>query len=169
MMVVFLSYPVKKTTYEDRQRIQDAMEANYDAVTGAGTYNGYMSNHDESWSDSLYYLGQSLQYIDGADVVLVHPDWMKDFGCRKEAELAVSYNKKVVFLDELMWELFDFIHREVKKPTVLAKIMKLCDERSIWTKELFAKIDISELEKVKGMGPITVRTLKDLQQKIQTS
>lgn len=167
MTTVFLSYPVKKTTYEDRQRIQDAMEANYDAVTG--TRNDYRSNHDESWSDSLYYLGQSLQYIDTSDVVLVHPDWMKDFGCRKEAELAASYNKKVFYLDEPMWELFDLIRREVKKPTVLAKIIKLCDERSIWTKELFAKIDISELEKVKGMGPITIRTLKDLQQKIQTS
>lgn len=165
MAVVFLSYPVKKTTYEDRQHIQDAMEANYDAVSG--TCNGYMSNHDESWSDSLYYLGQSLQYIDGADVVLVHPDWLKEYGCRKEAELAESYNKKVFYLEESMWELFDWIRREVKKPTVLAKIMKLCDERSIWTKELFAKIDISELEKVKGMGPITIRTLKDLQQKIR--
>lgn len=165
MAVVFLSYPVKKTTYEDRKRIHYAMEANYDAVSG--TRNGYMSNHDESWSDSLYYLGQSLQYIDDADVVLVHPDFLKDFGCRKEAELALSYNKKVFYLDESMWELFDWIRREVKKPTVLAKIMKLCDERCIWTKELFAKIDISELEKVKGMGPITVRTLKDLQQKIR--
>ena len=167
MTMVFLSYPVKKTTENDRQRIQDAMEANYDAVTG--TLNGYRTNHDESWSDSLYYLGQSLQYIDRSDVVLVHPDFIKDFGCRKEAELAESYNKKVFYLDESMWELFDWIRREVKKPTVLAKIMKLCDERSIWTKELFAKIDISELEKVKGMGPITVRTIKDLQQKIQTS
>lgn len=167
MATVFLSYPTRDITEEDRQRIWDAMMSNYDAVTGE--HNLYATTHDNLWSDSLYYLGESLQHIDRADVVLVHPDWLKDFGCKKEAELAESYNKKVVYLDELRWNLIDWISAEVKKPTVLAKIMKLCDERCIWTKEIFAKIDISELEKVKGMGPITVRTLKDLQQKIQTS
>lgn len=167
MATVFLSYPSKNITEDDRQRIWDAMMANYDAVNGE--HNTYTTTHDDLWTDSLYYLAESLQHIDRADVVLVHPDWLKDFGCKKEAELAESYNKKVVYLDELRWNLIDWISREVKKPTVRSKIIKLCDERCIWTKEFFAKIYISELEDVKGMGPITVRTLKDLQQKIQTS
>ena len=167
MATVFLSYPSKNITEDDRQRIWDAMMSNYDAVTGE--HNLYSTTHDNLWIDSLYYLAESLQYIDKADVVLVHPDWLKEYGCRKEAEIAWNYNKKVFYLDDSRWDLIDWISDRVNKITVRAKIIKLCDERSIWTKELFAKIDISELEKVKGMGPITVRTIKDLQQKIQTS
>lgn len=165
MAVVFLSYPMNGKTYDEITSMYKAMVMNYDAVTG--TWNSYIFYPETKDTNSLSFLAETLQCMDKADVVLIHPYWLKEYHCKAEARLAEVYNKKVVYLDESMWELFDWIHREVKKPTVLAKIMKLCDERSIWTKEYFAKIDISELEKVKGMGPITIRTLKDLQQKIR--
>ena len=167
MAVVFLSYPMNGKTYDEITSIYNAMETNYNAVTG--TTNSYIFYPETKNTNSLSSLAESLRCMDKADVVIVHPDWLKEYHCKAEAHLAEVYGKTVFYLDESMWELFDLIRREVKKPTVLAKIIKLCNERSIWTKELFAKIDISELEDVKGVGPITFRTLKDLQQKIQTS
>ena len=167
MAVVFLNYPMNGKTYDKITSMYKAMAMNYDAVTG--TTNSYISYPKTKDTNSLSFLVESLQCMDKANVVAVHPDWLKEYHCKAEAGLAEVYKERVFFFDESRWDLIDWISDRVNKPTVRAKIIKLCDERCIWTKELFAKIDISELEKVKGMGPITVRTLKDLQQKIQTS
>lgn len=167
MAVVFLSYPINGKTYDEITSIYNAMATNYNAVTG--TTNSYIFYPETKNTNSLSSLAESLRCMDKADVVIVHPDWLKEYHCKAEAHLAEVYGKRVFFLDEAYWALIDWISAEVKKPTVRTKIIRLCNEYSIWTKELFAKYDISELEDVKGVGPITFRTLKDLQQKIQTS
>ena len=164
MAVVFLSYPMNGKTEDEMSMMRNAMMTNYDAVTKCT--NAYISNHECNLPSRLECLGEAIKLMGKADIVLFHPDWDKARGCKVENYAAVTYEKGVLYLNETRWDLLDWISAEVKKPTVRAKIINLCDENCIWTKEFFAKIYISVLEEAKGIGPITVRTIKDLQKKL---
>lgn len=165
MAVVFLSYPMNGKTEDEMSMMRNAMMENYDAATKC--LNTYILSHECDCDTPLEYLGESLKFMSKADVVLFHPDWDKARGCKVENYAAVSYSKEALYFNETRWDLLDWIHAEVKKPTVRSRIEAFCDSHCIWTKALFAKIYISVLEEAKGIGPITVRTIKDLQKKLR--
>ena len=164
MAVVFLSYPMNGKTEDEMSMMRNAMMENYDAVTKCT--NTYISNHECSLSTRLECLGEAIKLMSKADIVLFHPDWDKARGCKVENYAAVTYGKGVLYLNETRWVLLDWIHANVKKPTVRSRIETICDNHLIWTKDLFMETDISEFEHDKNIGSIIIRTFKDLQKKL---
>lgn len=165
MAVVFLSYPMNGKTEDEMSMMRNAMMENYDAVTKCT--NTYISNHECSHSTRLECLGEAIKLMSKADIVLFHPDWDKARGCKVENYAAVSYGKNTLYFNETRWDLLDWIHANVKKPTVRSRIETICDNHLIWTKALFMETDISEFEHDKNIGSITIRTFRDLQKKLR--
>lgn len=47
----------------------------------------------------LIYISKSIELLDQADIVLVHPDWIFSRGCKLEVDAALMYRKKhVIFM-----------------------------------------------------------------------
>ena len=164
MAVVFLSYPMNGMSEDWMSMMRDGMMKNYDAVTKCT--NTYISNHECNLPSRLECLGEAIQLMSKADIVLFHPDWDKARGCKVENCAAVSYGKETLYFNETRWDLLDWIAANVKKPTVRSRIETICDNHLIWTKDFFMKTDISEFEHDKNIGSITIRTFKDLQKKL---
>lgn len=164
MAVVFLSYPMNGMSEDWMSMMRDGMKKNYDAVTKCT--NTYIHSHECDCDTPLEYLGESLKFMSKADIVLFHPDWDKARGCKVENYAAVNYGKETLYFNETRWDLFDWIHANVKKPTVRSRIETICDNHFIWTKALFMKTNISEFEHDRNIGSITIRTFEDLQKKL---
>ena len=165
MAVVFLSYPMNGKTEDEMSTMRNAMMENYDAVTKCT--NTYILSHECNFNTPLEYLGESIKFMSKADVVLFHPDWDKARGCKVENYAAVTYEKGVLYLNETRWDLLDWIHANVKKPSVRSRIETICDNHLIWTTALFMETNISEFEHDRNIGSITIRTFKDLQKKLR--
>ena len=47
----------------------------------------------------LVYISKSIELLDQADIVLVHPDWVFSRGCKVEVDCALMYGiKHVIFM-----------------------------------------------------------------------
>lgn len=165
MAVVFLSYPMNGKTEDEMSTMRRGMAKNYDAITGCA--NTYILSHECNFNTPLEYLGESIKLMSNANVVLFHPDWDKARGCKVENYAAVNYGKNTLYFNETRWDLFDWIHANVKKPTVRSRIETICDNHLIWTKALFMETNISEFEHDRNIGSITIRTFRDLQKKLR--
>lgn len=97
-MKLFLSHPM---TGKNRQEI---LKMRCDMLEWAYKNLGPDLELIDSYLDlgdvgPLIYISKSIELLDQADIVLVHPDWIFSRGCKVEVDCALMYRKKhVIFL-----------------------------------------------------------------------
>ena len=97
-MKLFLSHPM---TGKNRQEIFQLRCEMLEWI-----YERYGANFEliDSYLDlgdvgPLIYISKSIEQLDQADVVLVHPDWIFSRGCKLEVDAALMYGiKHVIFM-----------------------------------------------------------------------
>ena len=97
-MKLFLSHPmtgknrqeILKLRCEMLEWIYERYGANFELI------DSYLDLGDVG---PLIYISKSIELLDQADVVLVHPDWIFSRGCKLEVDAALMYgNKHVIFM-----------------------------------------------------------------------
>ena len=97
-MKLFLSHPM---TGKNRQEI---LELRCEMLEWAYEHYGPDLELIDSYLDlgdvgPLIYIAKSIELLDQADIVLVHPDWIFSRGCKIEVDAALMYGKKhVIFM-----------------------------------------------------------------------
>lgn len=97
-MKLFLSHPVTgKSRQEVLQLRCEMLEWAYDIYgPDLELIDSYLDLGDVG---PIIYITKSIELLDQADIVLVHPDWIYSRGCKIEVEVALMYGKKhVVFM-----------------------------------------------------------------------
>lgn len=97
-MKLFLSHPmtgknrqeILKIRCEMLEWIYERYGANFELI------DSYLDLGDVG---PLIYISKSIELLDQADVVLVHPDWIFSRGCKLEVDAALMYGiKHVIFM-----------------------------------------------------------------------
>ena len=97
-MKLFLSHPmtgknrqeILKLRCEMLEWIYERYGANFELI------DSYLDLGDVG---PLIYISKSIELLDQADIVLVHPDWIFSRGCKVEVDCALMYRKKhVIFM-----------------------------------------------------------------------
>lgn len=97
MVKVFISQPMKGRTDDEilaeRQSIIDKLPADAEVI------DSYIKDGDD---DPLKLLGQSLERMADADMVVFAENWHFNRGCKIEHEAAYRYCKKVKYASDLL-------------------------------------------------------------------
>lgn len=95
---LFLSHPMTGKTEEEilKLRTEMVMWAKLTIDNDLELIDSYLDLGDVS---PLVYISKSIELLEQADIVLVHPDWIYSRGCKLEVEAALMYgNKNVIFM-----------------------------------------------------------------------
>ena len=99
-MKIFLSHPMTGMSEEKILQLrEEMMEWAYEHIgPNLDLIDSYLDLGDVS---PLIYISKSIELLDQADVVLVHPDWIFSRGCKVEVDCALLYGKhNVIFMKE---------------------------------------------------------------------
>lgn len=97
-MKLFLSHPMSGKSEEEILQIRKDMYKWISERLGDDLelIDSYLDLGDAS---PLMYIAKSIELLDQADIVLVHPDWVSSRGCRVEVDCALMYKvKHVIFM-----------------------------------------------------------------------
>ena len=98
-MKLFLSHPMTgKSRQEILQLRSEMLEWAYEHYYGPDLelIDTYLDLGDVG---PLIYISKSIELLDQADMVLVHPDWVFSRGCKIEVDCALMYGiKHVIFM-----------------------------------------------------------------------
>ena len=97
-MKIFLSHPMTgKNRQEILQLRSEMLEWAYEHIgPDLVLIDSYLDLGDVG---PLIYISKSIELLDQADVVLVHPDWIFSRGCKVEVDCALLYGKhNVIFM-----------------------------------------------------------------------
>lgn len=108
-MKIFISQPFHQRSEEDimRERQRAINFVDY-RLNGFKTWKDrveieVIDNYNKiapDGADRLWYLGDSIRLMDEADLVVFVPGWTKAKGCRIEHTVALSYEKKIMHIEE---------------------------------------------------------------------
>ena len=97
-MKLFLSHPMTGKSRQERLAIRTEM------LEWAYKHYGPDLELIDTYLDlgdvgPLVYISKSIELLDQADMVLVHPDWVFSRGCKVEVDCALMYGiKHVIFM-----------------------------------------------------------------------
>ena len=97
-MKLFLSHPMTgKSRQEILQLRSEMLEWAYEHYgSDLELIDSYLDLGDVG---PLIYISKSIELLDQADIVLVHPDWIFSRGCKLEVDAALMYGiKHVIFM-----------------------------------------------------------------------
>lgn len=97
-MNIFISQPMQGKTNErireERKDLVKEIEANGDTVLDT-VFEEAPKNVDEA----IWFLAKSIEYLANADKVIFMRGWNKARGCKIEHEVAVEYDKEVIYFN----------------------------------------------------------------------
>ena len=97
-MKIFLSHPMTGKSKAEIENIRGEMMlwAYNHIAPDLELIDSYLDLGDVG---PLVYISKSIELLDQADVILVHPNWIFSRGCKIEVECALMYGKhNVVFM-----------------------------------------------------------------------
>lgn len=178
MKTVFLSYPMHGKTKEQMNRSKSYMINAFESIWPDEKFN-YISNENchmnektfkkiggDEKASRLWYLGEAIKQIGHADVVLLHPDWMKSKGCVVEARAAEAYDICVYELDQWTNKFDDRVWvtlSDIGLSKMYEKVLRLIKMQHIWTINQFVALtddEINDFMLISGVGKKTVDAIK---------
>ena len=101
-MKIFLSHPMTGKSKEEILNLRkEMMEWAYNHIGPTNNMIFIDSYLDLGDVGPLIYISKSIELLDQADIVLVHPDWIFSRGCKVEVDCALLYGKhNVIFMKE---------------------------------------------------------------------
>lgn len=95
-MKIMLSQPMKGKTNEEirkeREHLVKEIEINGDIVLDT-IFDEAPKNVDEA----IWFLSKSIEYLAQADIIFFMKGWEKARGCKIEHEIAVEYDKEIIY------------------------------------------------------------------------
>lgn len=95
-MKIMLSQPMKGKTNEEirkeREHLVKEIESNGDIVLDT-IFDEAPKNVDEA----IWFLSKSIEYLAQADIIFFMKGWEKARGCKIEHEIAVEYDKEIIY------------------------------------------------------------------------
>ena len=96
MKKIMISQPMKGKTNEEirkeREHLVTNIESNGDIVLDT-IFNEAPKNVDEA----IWFLSKSIEYLAQADVIFFMKGWEKARGCKIEHQVAVEYDKEIIY------------------------------------------------------------------------
>lgn len=89
---IFLSHPMTGKSKEEIYDIREQMKewATMWVYPHVEVIDSYLDLGDVG---PLVYIAKSVELLDQADIVIVHPDWIFSRGCKLEVDAALMYGK----------------------------------------------------------------------------
>lgn len=97
MKKVMISQPMRGKTNEEIREEREEIAIRL-AEEGLQVIDTIISNNPpKDMDEGIYYLAKSIEFIGQVDIVVFMKGWEKARGCRIEHQVAVEYDKKIIY------------------------------------------------------------------------
>lgn len=171
MAIIFVNLPTDAVLEDVCKDYYETAVSNYDSLTH--TKNTYFSQ--------LNCIREGIEKLIEVTTMLSISDAMIDFGANLYvsdetflvSNIARRYNIEIISFSDICKDFTNWVSSETSNGTIRNNIIRACQYLNVFTKDLFADVDISKFEELAssgwGLGKGTMKAIAELQQKLKAA